>query len=89
VLRDLTRGPARLCEAFAVDRALDGLDLTRGRGLWIGEPKTVDQSPIDVLVTPRVGVTSAHDLPLRFAVAGSPFVSGRRIANPSYLAGRS
>jgi len=33
--RDLARGPARLCEAFAIDRSLDGWDLTRGEVLWI------------------------------------------------------
>src|SRR5207237_952626 len=77
LLRDLARGPARLCEAFAVDRELDGCNLTRGRSLWIAAPDNADQPPAEVMVTPRIGVTAAHDLPLRFAVAGSPFVSGR------------
>jgi len=35
--RDLARGPARLCEAFAIDRALDGWDLTRGEVLWVAD----------------------------------------------------
>lgn len=85
VLRDLARGPARLCEAFAVDRALDGLDLTRGRALWIAPSNDADDAAYEVLTTPRIGVTSAHGLLLRFAVAGSPFVSGRtaRMAAPS------
>jgi DNA-3-methyladenine glycosylase len=78
LLRDLARGPARLCEALAIDRALDGCDLTRGRGLWIAEGPALELTPMEVLVTPRIGVTSAHDLLLRFAVAGNPFVSGRR-----------
>ena len=82
-LRDLTRGPGRLCEAFAIDRALDGCDLTRGRGLWVAPRDHADDPPFQVLVTPRIGVTSAHDLPLRFAVAGSPFVSGRRARLPA------
>jgi DNA-3-methyladenine glycosylase len=77
-LRDLARGPARLCEAFAVDRALNGLDLTRGRTLWIAAAADAQGQDGEVIVTPRIGVTSAHDLPLRFALADSPFVSGRR-----------
>jgi DNA-3-methyladenine glycosylase len=76
-LRDLARGPARLCEALAIDRALDGCDLTRGRGLWIADGQALDLPRLVMTVTPRIGVTSAHDLPLRFAAVGNPFVSGR------------
>ena len=36
--RQLANGPAKLCEAFDVDRRLDHWDLTSGRRLWIGEP---------------------------------------------------
>jgi DNA-3-methyladenine glycosylase len=83
-LRDLARGPARLCEAFAIDRALDGWDLTRGEELWITEmPASMGSSgrrrlhaaPARIVAAPRVGVTSAFDLPLRFFFADDPFVS--------------
>ncbi len=78
-LRDLARGPARLCEALVIDRRLDGWDLTRGRLLWIAAP-AAEQShdAASVICTPRIGVTSAHDLPLRFCLADCPFVSGTR-----------
>lgn len=82
-LRDLARGPARLCEALAIDRALDGHDLTRGRGLWIAGASSLELPPLEMIVTPRIGVTSAHDLPLRFAAAGNPFVSGRKASTPA------
>jgi DNA-3-methyladenine glycosylase len=75
---DLARGPARLCEAFRVDRDLDGWDLTVGRRLWIAPDEPSD--PGAIAVSTRIGVTSAHDLPLRFYVAGSPYVSRRRRA---------
>ena len=73
--RDLARGPARLCEALAIDRELDGWDLTRGERLWIAEASGGEGGTLQIVATTRVGVTSAHDLPLRFYVAGSPFVS--------------
>ena len=74
---DLTRGPARLCEAFAIDRSLDGWDLTLGRGLWVARPQPLD--PRTIVTTTRIGVTKAQDLALRFAVQESPFVSRRAL----------
>ena len=72
---DLTRGPARLCESLAVDRTLNGWDLTAGKEIWIADDP--DPTPLpEVLTTPRIGVTSAHDAPLRFCYANNAFVSG-------------
>ena len=62
-----TRGPARLCEAMSIDRRFNGWNATRGRRLWVAED--VDWKRPDILVSPRIGVTSAQDLPLRFYVA--------------------
>ncbi|MHB8866403.1 MAG: DNA-3-methyladenine glycosylase [Pirellulaceae bacterium] len=77
---ELARGPAKLCEAFAVDRRLNHWDLTRGERLWVspwpGEPR-----PEELIVeSTRIGVTSAHDLPLRYFFHGNLFVSGLRRA---------
>jgi len=78
-LSDLARGPARLCEAFSVDRTLDGWDLTRGTRIWIEQPDDDVVSDQQIAVTPRIGVTSGHSLELRFFLKGSPFVSGPRM----------
>ncbi len=75
--RDLARGPARLCQAFAIDRRLDRWDLTCGQRLWIddemGSPRFME-----IGQSVRIGVTSAHELPYRFFVRDNPFVSGPR-----------
>ncbi len=71
--RDLARGPARLCEALAIDRRLDGWDLTRGTRLWISADD--GPRPAAIATSARIGVTSGGELPLRFYWAGSPFVS--------------
>lgn len=68
---DLARGPGRLCEAFAIDRQLDGWDLTAGARLWIAD----GPAPAGLLSGPRVGISSARDLPLRFYLANCRFVS--------------
>jgi DNA-3-methyladenine glycosylase len=77
-LLDLARGPGRLCEALAIDKALDGWDLTLGQTLWIAANRRGLPDDADIAISPRIGVTSAHDLPLRYFVRGNRFVSGKR-----------
>jgi DNA-3-methyladenine glycosylase len=77
-LLNTVRGPACLCQAMQIDRRFDGWDLTRGRRLWLADEVSTLRSSLRVGVSPRIGVTSAHDLPLRFFIHGSRFVSGPR-----------
>lgn len=86
--KDLTRGPARLCEAFAVDRRLDGWDLTRGTRVWIEQPNEALCGSQPIGMSPRIGVTSAHDLKLRFFLKDSPYVSGPRTITRSSVTAR-
>jgi DNA-3-methyladenine glycosylase len=74
----LTSGPGRLCEAFGVTRDRDnGGDLTSRRSsLWIGDDNFRAEN---IAITPRIGITKAADQPLRYLIAGNPFVSGRKI----------
>jgi DNA-3-methyladenine glycosylase len=73
--RDLARGPGRLCQALAIDRTLDGTDVcTPGTPLGIG-PALERPGPALIRTGPRVGITKAADRPLRFWLAGDPYVS--------------
>ena len=81
---DLARGPARLCQAFAIDRQLDHWDLTRGRRLWIDD-QVPQPCPLAIGQSVRIGVTSAHELPLRFFLIDHPYVSGPRKLRQSSL----
>lgn len=80
----LTNGPAKLCEAMAIDRSLDGADLCSNRSpLFIARNPSLrrfrnERGP--VVITTRVGITRAAELPLRFYLDRSPFVS-KRAAN--------
>ena len=76
--RDLCRGPARLCEALAINRQQDGWDLTLGRDLWIEADPTFQLTPRQITRSPRIGISTAQQRLSRFYVSGSPFVSGRR-----------
>lgn len=71
----LCDGPGKLCQALAIDRALNNHDLTLGRELWLesGPP------PFEAIVAgPRIGVrgdAAALAAPWRFWLAGNPYVS--------------
>lgn len=82
-IRQLANGPAKLCEAMNVDRRLDHWNLTCGRRLWIGEPTSSSIGGHHIQTSVRIGVTAAHDLPLRFFVRDNPFVSGPRQPSPT------
>ena len=69
--RDLARGPGRLCQALEIDRALDGAALW-GNALAI-LPRT---GPLPQAVAgPRIGIREAAEMPWRFTVEGSPYLS--------------
>lgn len=74
--RDLARGPARLCRALDVDRALDGVDLAAR--LRLVEPRA-DET---VRTGPRVGLRHAAERPWLFWIADDPTVSRYRPAAP-------
>jgi DNA-3-methyladenine glycosylase len=76
--RLLCSGPGKLCQALGVHRGHDGLPLDRppfellaGRG------------GVEIARGPRVGITAAADLPWRYGLADSPFLSRRFLLRPS------
>ncbi len=69
---ELTNGPAKLCQAFAINKAQNGVDL---RG---DEVRLIPQPPVSlakVVAAKRVGIKKGVDLPWRFYLKGNPFVS--------------
>ena len=78
---DLCSGPGKLCQAMAIDRGLDGRDVTRRETLYVErarvEPLREGEGG-EVRVGSRIGIPNAGewvDAPLRFALAGNPHVS--------------
>ncbi|HVU60746.1 MAG TPA: DNA-3-methyladenine glycosylase [Mycobacteriales bacterium] len=79
--RDLARGPARICQALAVDRSLDGVDVTaRASTITVSAGTPVPDAAIRV--GPRIGISVATDWPYRFWVDGDPTVSAFRTHVP-------
>jgi DNA-3-methyladenine glycosylase len=84
-LRNLTSGPGRLAEAFEITRQRDN-------GKNLADPKS-DLVIVDdgykverVIVTKRIGITKAADLPLRYLIAGNRYVSGPTRLNSAIVA---
>ena len=87
--RDLARGPARLCQALAIDRALDGADAcvaesplrmlsgagNPARSAVLARGDAPPGTPRRIVTGPRVGVSSAAEIPWRFWYDGDPTVS--------------
>ena len=71
-VEDLASGPGKLTLAMGITRAQNGADVTRGP-LVVREPAEV--RAVEIVVTPRVGITQCADLPLRFLIRGNAFVS--------------
>jgi DNA-3-methyladenine glycosylase len=70
--RLLCAGPGRLCQALGVTRNHDGLPLDR-------PPFELRdrRGEVEIVTGPRIGITKAAELPWRYGLAGSRFVSRR------------
>lgn len=79
-VRDLCRGPGRLCSALAIDRSFDGIDLFVHPTLWLADAAG---KRVRAQRSRRIGITRAQELRLRFYEAGSPFVSGPARLGPA------
>jgi DNA-3-methyladenine glycosylase len=68
----LTNGPAKLCQALAIDKKLNGHDLQSA------PLRLIVSSPIDkslVEISPRIGITQAKDVFWRYYIKGNDYIS--------------
>jgi DNA-3-methyladenine glycosylase len=69
---EITNGPAKLCQALAIDKAWNGHDLHEAPLQLILKPAV----PSELIVrTTRIGISQAQDTPWRFYIKDSPYVS--------------
>jgi DNA-3-methyladenine glycosylase len=69
-IRQLCSGPGKLCQALGIAIAESGLPLDRAP--FELRPAA---SPADVVAGVRIGITKAADLPWRYGLAGSAYLS--------------
>ena len=65
-------GPGKLTRALGITLDHYGVDLTRGP-ITLHQP--TDQEAFEIAVSPRIGISQAAELPLRFFIRGNRFVS--------------
>jgi DNA-3-methyladenine glycosylase len=78
LLRKISSGPGRMCEALGVTRERDnGKSFVTARS----DLRIVDDGyrVSRVMVTARIGITKSADHPWRYVIEGNPFVSGTRL----------
>jgi DNA-3-methyladenine glycosylase len=81
--RDLGRGPARLCQALGVGRALNGADAVDPRSpLRVSAGSGGPVPAAAVRAGPRIGISQAVDVPWRFWLDGDDSVSPYRKFTP-------
>jgi DNA-3-methyladenine glycosylase len=74
-LRDLARGPGRLCQALGISRSHGREHFATSSRLWIEPHREV--SAREIGTSGRIGISDGAELPLRFYIKDSPWVSGR------------
>lgn len=85
-LRTLLTGPGRLCQGLSVDLALDGVNLAESPEIWVEPPGTnVTTKSWRIENGPRIGISKATELHLRWFMDGHQLVSG---AAADHKAGR-
>jgi DNA-3-methyladenine glycosylase len=80
-LRALCSGPGKLTQALGITRAHNGCDLARGPVVISGRPRAFGDAVVQR--DRRIGITKAVDLPWRFCVAGSRYLSAPLQSAPS------
>ncbi len=73
-IRLLCSGPGRVGQALAIDGGFNHMRLDRRPLKLTGRP---DAAPVRVLAGPRIGISKAVEVPWRFGLDGSPFLSRR------------
>lgn len=73
-IRQLVNGPGKLAQALGIkDTKLSGKLLNKS-SIWLESPKEKIKSN-GIMISPRIGIKLATELPLRFYIKGNLFVS--------------
>jgi DNA-3-methyladenine glycosylase len=72
---ELTNGPAKTCQALAINRTMNGHDLHEKPLRLLIQPALAEGS---IVTTSRIGIRQAVEMPWRFYIKDNPYVSGTK-----------
>jgi DNA-3-methyladenine glycosylase len=70
--RELCSGPGKLCEALAIETTATATSAIEAPFAWQGRPRA---ESFEVVAGPRIGLTKAVDLPWRYCLERSRYLS--------------
>jgi DNA-3-methyladenine glycosylase len=71
-LINLCNGPAKICQAFGINRSSNGINLQSDEIFIVDSPEI---KRTKIISTTRIGIKKSIDLPWRYYVKDNPFVS--------------
>lgn len=71
-LKNLTNGPAKICQAFGIVRGENGTDLTGNKIFIFDSPKLSENK---IAASTRIGIKKSVDLPWRYYIKNNYFLS--------------
>jgi DNA-3-methyladenine glycosylase len=73
-IENLANGPGKVCMALGITRELDGINVTDPEGqIFLAREK--ENSAHSITTSPRIGISRAQNLHLRFHISENPHVS--------------
>ena len=77
-LFNLCSGPAKICQAFGIDRSHNGVSLFSSRSpLFIKEGERREEGREELIWTSRIGIGEGKDRLWRAYLKGSPYISAK------------
>jgi len=73
-LEKLTNGPGKLTQAMNITKEFYGIDLTKGKDLFIIDPQNMREK-INIVSSLRIGIRVAVEKPWRFYIKDNNYVS--------------
>lgn len=75
---NLTNGPAKFCQAFKIDKTLNGINLITGQKLYLTEDEKIKLNPNQIKKAKRIGIDYAgayKNKPWRYYLKNNQFIS--------------
>lgn len=78
-INEPTNGPSKLAKAYGITLEDNGVDITKKPLCILSNDHFGIQENFKIIATPRIGITKAANLNLRYYIKNNKFVSGKKV----------